>query len=343
MGLVVNGRFLERPITGVERYGRMLLKVIAREWPATRVVVPRSALDPLDTFGLEFIRTSGIGGHAWEQMVLPRSLEKDDLLLSPANTGPLRVRRQVVVVHDLAVVHHPEWFDRRFSAWYNFLLPRLTRRVAKVLTVSEFSANDIRQTYALSKERVSVVPPFVALDQTVAGDPGVGSPYYLVVGSLDPRKGLDRVLDWYRSLPEPDFKLVLVGREVKTFSATNVPEFPGVIKLNDVDDARLSALYKSANAVIQPSRFEGFGLPILEAMQHGCPVISSDLPVFRGVFDEAILYADVGDTPTMSTATRRVQNEKDRELIIQRAQAHAATFTLERTANALHEVLDPML
>jgi len=343
MDLVVNGRFLTRPITGVERYGRMILEVIAREWPNARVIVPRSAPADVDVFGLELVRTNGIGGHAWEQLTLPRYVGTNDLLLSPANTGPLRVRKHAVVVHDLAVVHHPEWFDRRFAAWYNFLLPRLIRRAANVITVSEHSAAEIRQTYALKDEHVAVVPPFISPERVVTNDAGIGSPYCLVVGSLDPRKGLDRAFEWYRSIDKPSFKLVCVGRSIKSFSQMAVPELDGMMLLNNVEDDRLAALYKGAIALIQPSRFEGFGLPILEAMHHGCPVIASDLPVFREVFSDAVLYAEIGGTRSMLDAMAQLNNENERERIIQKAASFASRYSLQRTTAALHFALDPLI
>lgn len=343
MGLVLNGRFLGRPVTGVERYGRMILEVIAHEWPDARVIVPSSVPKDVDVFGLELVRTSGVGGHAWEQLILPRYIGAGELLLSPANTGPLHVREQAVVVHDLAVVHHPEWFDRRFATWYNFLLPRLTRRTAKVITVSERSAVDLRQTYSLRGTHVAVVPPFISPEKVVTTDPGIGSPYCLVVGSLDPRKGMDRAFEWYRSLDGPPFKLIRVGRSVLSFATLDYPEIDGVVQLKDVDDDRLAALYKGAIALIQPSRFEGFGLPILEAMHHGCPVIASDLPVFREVFSDNILYADVDGTGSMEESMALLTNVSARERIIQKAVLHAATYSLERTTKALRDALDSLL
>ena len=107
MALVLNGRPFTRPITGVGRYGRSLLTLIAREWPDARVVVPRSTGD-IDACGLEVVRR-GIGnGHGWEQRALPSALGRDDVLLSTANTGPLRVRRQVLVLHDVEGFKHEE-------------------------------------------------------------------------------------------------------------------------------------------------------------------------------------------------------------------------------------------
>lgn len=343
MALLINGRYLTRPVTGVERYSDMMLEVIAREWPNSRVAVPGRWSGPLEIHGLEVVRVGGVPGHAWEQLQLPSALGKGELLFSPANSGPLRVRRQVVAVHDLAVIHHPEWFDRRFAAWYRFLLPRLTRRVAGVITVSGNSERDLVHTYGLRTDHVHVVPPFSAATRTAGTDPGIGSPYFLMVASQNPRKGHDRALDWFRSLEHPAFKFVLVGRSGAAFKAMDAISLDGSIVLNDVDDERLRALYCGAIALIQPSRHEGFGLPILEAMAHGCPVIASDLPVFREEFGDAVLFAEVGASKSMREAMVVMNDPAERAALIIKGHRKAETFSFERTAKELHKVVDPLL
>jgi len=343
MALVINGRFLARPITGVERYGRMLMPVIAREWPDSRVVLPARAEGEWDTFGLEVVLHKGLGGHAWEQLQLPSAVGKNDLLLSPANTGPLRVRRQVVVVHDLAVIHHPEWFDRRFARWYEFLLPRLTRRVARVITVSDTSSLDLQQTYSFGPDHVAIVPPFASeLSKNDHSDTRIVPPYCLLVGSHDPRKGLDRALQWYGRLKDPAFDLIIVGRPGPQFASHDLLEHEGVHFLEDGDDAQLRALYEGAIALLHPSRAEGFGLPILEAMTHGCPVIASDLQVFREYFHDAVRFATFG-TDTSTDEALKAALGPEREAWIGRGKRHAATFHEARTTQALHDVLDPLL
>jgi hypothetical protein len=97
--IVVNGRFQGRPFTGVERYASEVLRCLG---PGIKTIRPTNA-------------ASGLRGHAWEQFLLPRKLEENQLLWSPANTGPLAVRNQVVTIHDLSVLDHPEWFAARFS------------------------------------------------------------------------------------------------------------------------------------------------------------------------------------------------------------------------------------
>jgi hypothetical protein len=112
--IVINGRFLSRRITGVERYGREILRYVGGR---CRV---------------EKTQANGMIGHAWEQFILPRKLKPDSILWSPANTGPLIVRNQAVTIQDLSVLEHPEWFQPSFAAWYHLFLPILAKRVKVV-------------------------------------------------------------------------------------------------------------------------------------------------------------------------------------------------------------------
>lgn len=344
MALLINGRSLLRPVTGVERYAHMLVRVIAKEWPDTRVIIPGSVEKDPEVHGLEIVRVRGKGGHAWEQLLLPKAVGKGDLLLSPANTGPLRVRRQLVVVHDLAVIHHPEWFDRRFAKWYGFLLPRLTRRVAKVLTVSRYSALDLERTFDLPAPRIGVVPPYAWSAPLRSGsDPGIGRPYCLFVGSRDPRKGIDRVLSWYESLTAPSFDLVLVGRKGVQFAAMEERAVAGVHSLDDVGDERLAALYANAIALLHPSRAEGFGLPVLEAMASGCPVIANDLPVSRELFGDAIRYVDFNKPNDLSIALEELRISTTRSALIEQGRQRVGSYAEADTIRALRSVLEPLL
>lgn len=343
MALLINGRYLSRPVTGVERYSDMLMRVVAREWPEAQVLVPKNIGDIRHVHGLEVVRIGTLHGHAWEQLSLPRAIGPNDVLLCPANTGPLGVHRQAVVIHDLAVIHHPEWFDRRFATWYRFLLPKLAKKAASVISVSSTSADDIVHTFEIPRSKVSVVPPYSIPNVPTSTLHGIDAPYYLMVASPDPRKGHDRAMEWYASTSDPKVKLVIVGRESQMFRTMPTADLQNVVHLTNVDDERLAALYYGAVALLQPSRSEGFGLPILEALHHGCPVIASDIPVFREVFDDAVLYADIGANHTMTQALHPISDPIERKAIIAKGRDRAAAFTVARTSAALHKALDPLL
>ena len=342
MPLLINGRYLTRPVTGVERYSDMLVQVVAREWPDSRILVPTSWRGALKVHGLDVVRTGMFHGHAWEQLSLPASVGPNDVLISPANTGPLGMKRHAVVIHDLAVIHHPEWFEKRFAVWYWFLLPKLVRKAERVITVSETSANDIIGTFGIPGSKVTVVPPF-AIERTRKLNSSIDGPYILAVGGRDPRKGLHQLVGWYSAMKDPDYKLVIVGRKQGPFHWLPLRKATGIIFRYDVDDEELHRLYSHAIALINLSRMEGFGLPILEALQWGCPVIASDLDVFKRNFGGSLFYMGGMNTENLSAYIDGLRVANRRAHFAMRGKLRAAQFSQERMGIALHQALDPLL
>ncbi|MBK8612186.1 MAG: glycosyltransferase family 4 protein [Flavobacteriales bacterium] len=285
MSLVFNGRCLDRPIGGVERYARMLLHTLARIHTDLRVVVPPKATADLGLPpGITVQRFGNMRGHAWEQLSLPSALRKGDFLLNPANAAPLRVHKQAVVVHDLAFLHHPEWFDVRFAKWYGFLMPLVVRRSAVVVTVSETMRQELITTFELPAEKVIVVPPYADPQQFSRSERvNVPDRFFLFVGGDDPRKSISGTLDQLFA-SDDQAHAVIVGRQRKPFSARPLPADARIHWLTDATDAQLTWLYDRAQALIHPSVYEGFGLPVLEALQRGCPVIARPLPVLLEQF-----------------------------------------------------------
>ncbi len=344
MALVINGRFLTRPVSGVERYGHGLLKVIAEEWPDARVLVPGNYEGPDRVHSL---RVGSVGrgtGHAWEQLQLPRYVKDGDVLLSPANTGPLRYARQVIVLHDLAFLIHPEWYNKRFALGYRMIVPRLYAKAMGVITVSGTMRDQLLHYFGGEPSRLHVVPPF--FDGAILSEHGSmldGRPFCLIVGSWDPRKGLGEALRWYGSLNAPHFDLLIVGRRHRAFAQLepNIPS--GVRVLNDVDDARLAMFYQQAIALITCSHDEGFGLPLLEAMALGCPVIARRLPVFEEQFGEAVRYANMDRPEEISVALSELDLPAERRRRNAFGTTVAARFSFERTRLALRSALHPLM
>ena len=207
--IVVNTRALAHPVTGVERY---LIELLARMGPKQDVFpcAPR-------------VPTGGMKGHAWEQFVLPAKL-RGRLLFSPCNTGPLAVARQVVTIHDVAALDHPEWLNAKFALWYRWLTPRLARRCQHIITVSEFTRSRIVAHTGVSAGKITVIPNGVdarfapmardVIDVALAPLALPSRKYILAVGSIEPRKNLPRLLEaWGKVLPTlpEDVWLVVAG------------------------------------------------------------------------------------------------------------------------------------
>ncbi len=336
MDLIVNGRFLTRPVTGVERYAREVLRRLGGD---TRLVLPR--------WGRQ-----GLFGHLWEQGVLPSRLSNNALLWSPANTGPLRTHRQVVTLHDLAPLDHPEWFRPWFAAWYRWLLPRLARRVRRVLTVSSFSRDRIIGDLAVPQDQVDVAPPGVGppfrpvetrTAKASAVRHGLLDPYLLWVGTMEPRKNLKRLLRaWAAVAPNlPEVTLALVGSPGRAFPASEPKAAVQVRYLGRVSDDDLAALYSGALALIYIPLYEGFGLPPLEAMACGCPVLASRAGGLAAAGDEAALFVEPKDSAAIAAGlSRLVGDEGLRHRLSMGGMERAQAFTWERTADAVRRSLE---
>ena len=334
MDLYVNGRFLHRPVTGVERYAGEVFRALGDR--AQAIVPPASA--------------RGLRGHLWEQVVLPRRLPGDGLLWSPANSGPVGVKHQVVTVHDLAPLDHPEWYRPMFSWWYRWLLPRLVRQVRAVIAVSEFTR---RRLLALGvpEERLFVAQPGVsprfhpaAVEARAAARRRYGLPdrYALTVGTLEPRKNLGRLWQaWERiSGSFPGIGLVCLGRRSPPFRGVDLSAAPrGVHFLGQVTDEDLPLLYSGAEIYVLASLYEGFGLTALEAMACGVPCLASRVGGVPEAVGEAAILVDPLDTGAIEAGLRGLLEDRSiRASLSVRGLERARAFRWEDTAEKLWEV-----
>lgn len=330
MALVLNGRCLHRPVTGVERYALQLQAALARTGLPLRTITTRHA--------------HGIAGHAWEQLLLPARLRRGDLLIGPANTGPWSVRDQVLVVHDLAWHHHPQWFTGPFGAWYRWLIPALLPRVRGILTVSGTVAGELAGRFPRTAGRIHVVPPAAAAHPAPPAAPDA-PPFFLFVGPADPRKDVATFQRAFALLREqhPQARAVVVGGAGRVFARPHHAPGPNESWTGRVDDAALRDLMRRATALVMPSLYEGFGLPVLEAMACGCPAITSDIAVFRDVYGEAVLRVPAGDAATLAHAmTRLADDPRLRTTLVQRGAACRARFSLEAQDAALRRALEAL-
>lgn len=337
--IVANTRILRSPLTGVQRY---TLELLSRFGDRVTQVAPRRKLD-------------GVLGHTWEQFFLPSQVSRS-LLWSPSNTGPLAVKRQVITIHDVVPMDHPEWLTSKFAIWYRLLLPGLAKRVTHIITVSEFTKQRVIETLRVPQEKISVI--YNGVDSRFAPCPGedtakvratLGLPsdrYMLSLGSLEPRKNLHSLLQaWDQVLPDlpQDLWLVVTGAKGKSlvfgnFSLEKLP--PRVFLTGHVNDEYLPALYSGALLSAYLSLYEGFGLPPLEAMACGTPVVTSDTGAIPEVVGEAAIRVNPYDVEAIAWGIRHVLEDSVlRENLRRKGLERAKRFTWERTAKLTWEVL----
>ena len=259
----------------------------------------------------------------------------------------------LATIHDLAFEHLPETFTRRGSMQLKLTVRRTARRAARIATVSEYSRRDLIETYGLAPEKVALT--YNGIESRFSSKPesenegdeirqkfGIGGDFLLAVGSLQPRKNLIRLIRAYSQLREdnPDFKhqLVIVGRKLwladEIFSEVRSHKWAGDVVLTGyVEDQDLPALYRTAAAFVYPSIFEGFGLPPLEAMACGTPVITGNTSSLPEVCGDAALLIDPLDESDLRQAIISIISDHSlRERLKQRGIIQAAKFSWRETA-----------
>jgi glycosyltransferase involved in cell wall biosynthesis len=286
--IVCNTRIMAFPMSGVQRVTGEILSRLQEN------IAPLCPRRPL----------SGWSGHLWEQTLLPMRT-RGRLLWSPSATGPLAVRRQVVSVHDVAVLDHPEFFSADFARFYRQLLGRLARRVEHIITVSQFSKRRIVDCFGVPDDRVSVVlngvndafhPYSPEACAAMIRDLGLPtSRYVLAQATADRRKNLARIVEaWNAVAPvvPDDIWLVVTGNPGRShIFGRKAPDLngPRILQLGFVAEEALPVLTAGALVFLYPSLYEGFGLPIAEAMAAGAPVVTSNTTSMPEVAGQAAM------------------------------------------------------
>jgi glycosyltransferase involved in cell wall biosynthesis len=305
--VVINSRAaLRAEIGGVERVAREMVARLPRLAPGRYSVVrPSSRLA--------------------EQVRLP--LVRGELIYSPANLAPVLSRRNVVVIHDTAALRHPEWYSRPYVAWQRAVLPRIAKRARLVITVSEFSRAEIAEVLGAD---ALVVPNGV--DERFRPDPDKGD-YALVVGTRIARKNLGALEGAAKALRGRGVELVAAGSGRSYMRSEQV----SIRQLGYVPDDELPALYARARLLLMPSLYEGFGLPVLEAMASGTPVVAANRGALPETAGDAALVVEPDDFAEAALEAL------DDERLIAAGLERAARFTWERTARETDQAIGRLL
>lgn len=358
--IVFNGRFLAQPLTGVQRYGletlRSIDRLLGRE-PALRegttwqLALPHDAADPplLEHFE---IRVLPLGrGHLWEQFTLA-DFARGAYLLNPGYSGPLGKRDQLITVHDAGLRANPQTYAWRYRVLADRLLAVLLPRVDTVATVSAFSARELKTHYGLRRddllvchngwEHVRAAGDSAGDDAAVLARHGlVQGGYLLAVGSLKANKNFGVIPQALRLLEDLALPpLAVVGAsDARVYRGVAPPATQQTRLLGAVSDAELNTLYRHAAWFIFPSIYEGFGLPPLEAMANGCPVLAAAAASIPEVCGDAALYFDPHDPASLATRLREVLTLREpqalRRMLAQRAQERLAIYRWDTNARLL--------
>ena len=337
-----NKRVLDNKITGAQRY---LLEIESRMDDRFHPLKPSK-------------RLHGALGHAWEQFILPL-LAYNKTLWSPSISGPIFKSNQIVTIFDVVPLDHPEWLNKRFALWYRFMLRLIVHNVRKIIVISEFTKKRLVHHFPSIEGKVVVIhlaadarfcpQPRITIDETVNALNLPSNRYVLSVCSLEPRKNLARLLTAWSELVDKiddDIYLVIVGSVGKSivFGRTDIPPLPPrVILTGHIDDKYLPALYTGTLVTVYVSLYEGFGLPPLEAMSCGSPVISSNCTSIPEVVGDAGISIDPYSVSEIADSLFSVINNPDlrksmKEQSLQQSNKFSWELTADKTFSELFNI-----
>jgi glycosyltransferase involved in cell wall biosynthesis len=284
----------------------------------------------------------------WEQVVLPRLLRRRNaaLIHSPDSFLPLRRRCPgVVTVYDLAFEAIPGDMRGATAFKYRTFVPRSARSAERVICPSRFTAEDLGHRYEVPPEQIRVIPGAPAL--AISSHPVPAGPYLLAVGDLRAKKNLRRLVEAYRIVRRDGIphRLILAGADFGL--ADELRELAGrepLELLGFVDDERLDALIRGADALAVPSLYEGFGLVVLEAMVRDCPVVLARAGALPETGGPAAAYFDPLDVDDLAATLTQVLGDRNEHARLRRAgQERALEFSWDRTAAATVAVYEELL
>lgn len=354
----VNGRFLTQTTSGVQRFCRELLAAVdehlhqhpgAAAAQAWELWVPAGARDLPSYHAIRVRHFDEPAGHGWDQR-LRRHAEPEDILVNLANGGPILRGNSLSVIHDAAVYRTPANFTRAYALFHR-MLGRMVAWRSRVCTVSEFSRGELAEVLGLRRDDIAVVPNGGEHLTRVTPDDGVvdrlglhDRGFFLFIGSPAPNKNLRTAIEAFADPRLKEWPFVIVGSLDLSVFGTAISALPANVRTTGrLSDEEVAGLLCHARALVFPSLYEGFGIPPLEAMLAGCPVLASDIPPVREVCGQAAWFFDPRDAKALAELVlRATEDEAGLRALSEQGSLRSRQFTWARSAQALLDVVGRM-
>lgn len=372
MKVAINTRFLlPGRIEGIGRYTYEVVRRLLRDHPEHEYLfLFDRPYDPAFTFGgqAQGIVVPPPARHPllwylWFEWAVPFALRKHqaDVFFSPDGYASLRSGvPTLLTVHDLAFEHHASHIPALVSRYYRYFTPRFCAHACRLLAVSRYTAADIHRQYGIPEEKVAVCgnacregfhPLSAVKQQAIRAQWSAGQPYYLYVGAIHPRKNVHRLLEAFSAFKTQtgsQAKLLIAGRFAwqagpVTAAYEAAAHQRDIEMLGFVPDEELPGLMGAARGFVYPSLFEGFGLPLLEAMEAEVPVITSNVSSMPEVAGEAALLVDPEKTDSLTKALVQLESDAGlRQSLVEKGRAQRQQYSWDRTAAVVYENLSTL-
>jgi glycosyltransferase involved in cell wall biosynthesis len=346
--LCINGKFFSQRITGTQRYARELLNQFDNllceeryQSLSIEIFVGRDA-NALPHFKRLQLRVVGrLKGTAWEQIELPHYC-KNRLLFTLSGGGPLRHGLNIATIHDAAVAAVPMGYAPTYRRWHRVLCKRMAHTAIHIFANSHFSKSEIIKWYGGNAGKISVSylgsDHFSRLeaDSSALKRFDLRKPFIFAVSSHNPNKNFHRLVEAFRRFDKNGIQLVIAGGHDDRIYRNALKLPAGIRQLDYVTDAELKALYEGAACFVFPSLYEGFGLPPLEAMTTGCPIVVSRTTALAEIFTGAAVFCDPYHPQDIAAAIRQAIESPPSP---QQMKSFADRFSWEKCATEILDVL----
>lgn len=352
--VVINGRFLTMPLSGVQRTAyEMVLAIdsllennqIDRALHSYTVIYSGEIINSIALKHITLLKKGWLKGNLWEQLELPL-YSRRCMLLSMCSISTLFKSRQIVVIHDASFFINKQFFSAGFRIWYKLAIPLLGKIAAHIITVSEFSKNELNTYGGISKNKVTVI--YNAADHILRfGAPSklfenkinALKPYCLAVSNLAANKNFTRLGEAIKATDFKDFNMLIAGGSMNTLNAAAPTDLSTY--LGYVSNEELSYLYKHASLFLFPSLYEGFGIPPLEAMISGCPVLASGTSSLPEVLQDAAAYFNPYSVDDMTVQINALlSNQPKLDQLKLNGYRQAARYSWSKSALQLTQLID---
>lgn len=346
MRVGINGRFLTRRTTGVDRYAREIVAdldgLVSPGEAMLAVPAGQELVEPLELANIEVVRVGGRVGHAWEQLDYSSWLSREGRLgVSLCNTAPMR-NPGVVCIHDMAVRANASNYSKGFVLWYRLLYAVLVRRAKALVTVSDFSRDEIEKYYPVARGKVHVIPNAwqhiarVEVDASFfSRHPEIRSGgYYFAMSSLAPNKNLRWLVETARLNPS-ETVVVAGGLDNRVFAGRDIPKAKNVVYPGYVSDGEAKALMRGCKGFLFPTFYEGFGIPPMEALACGAPIAVSDTDVMHEIYGGSAAYVDPHKPCRNLAKLFAEESAATANVVLDR-------YSWKKSAESLHRLLESM-